>query len=102
MSEPITREEHQEFVRRMDEANARQSKRIGILEDDVRELRNISAKIERLASSMENMATEQQAQGKRLEALEGRDGKKYQRLIDIAVTAIVTSLIAFVLTQIGL
>ncbi len=102
MEDFVSRREHEEFEKRMKEANDRQDKRIGILEGDVKELRNISASIQSLAVEMKGMREEQTKQGERLEALEGKDGKKYQRVIDIVVTAVITALIAFVLTQIGL
>ena len=38
MDAPITRAEHEEFVRRMDEANHRQSKRIEIVEKEVKQI----------------------------------------------------------------
>ena len=38
MDNPITRAEHEEFRRRLEEENRRQDKRIELLEDNMREL----------------------------------------------------------------
>ena len=79
MDAPITRAEHEEFVRRMDEANHRQSKRIEIVEKEVKQIGELTTSIEKLALSMENMVKEQANQGKRLEELENRDGEMWRK-----------------------
>ena len=76
MENPITRAEHEEFRRRLEEENKRQDTRIGILEDSVRQIGALATSVEKLAVSMQSMLKEQEKQGKRLEALEGRDGEK--------------------------
>lgn len=102
MDTPITRAEHEEFVKRMDEANQRQSKRISILEDEIKELQNISVTIERLAVSMENMAKEQKEQGKRLETLENRDGEMWRKVMGYIASAIIGAVICYMFAQIGM
>ena len=71
MENPITRAEHEEFRRRLEEENKRQDTRIGILEDSVRQIGALATSVEKLAVSMQSMLKEQEKQGKRLEALEG-------------------------------
>ena len=51
----ISREEHKEFVRRMDEANERQSKRISVLEEEVRQISDLTISINRMSISIENI-----------------------------------------------
>ena len=48
----ITRAEHEEFRRRLEEENARQDKRISLLEDSVRQTGALTAAVERLATNM--------------------------------------------------
>ena len=55
MEDSISRAEHEEFVRRMDEANERQSKRISILEEEVRQISDLTISINRMSISIENM-----------------------------------------------
>ena len=72
MDQPITRAEHEEFKRRLEEENARQDRRIALLEESVSKMGALSTSVEKLALSMESMVREQEKQGKRLETLESR------------------------------
>lgn len=98
----ITREEHAEFVKRMDEANHRQSRRIEILEDDVRQIAELTAAVKELAVNMSNMANEQEEQGERMKVLEDRDGEKWRQAAGYAMTAIIGVVLGFIFTQIGM
>lgn len=101
MDTPITRAEHEEFRRRMDEEHARQNKRIELLEESVEKTQTIAVAVERLATSMENMCREQERQGKRLEALEGRDGQMWRNVVGYVATAVIGIILGFIFTQIG-
>ena len=98
----INRAEHEEFVRRMDEANHRQSKRLDALETEIRELRDLTTSVEKLAMAIENMVREQERQGARLAALEDRDGEMWRKIMGYLVTAIVGIIIGFIFKQIGM
>lgn len=89
MENPITRAEHEEFRRRLEEENKRQDARIGILEDSVQQIGALATSVEKLALSMQSMLKEQEKQGKRLEVLEGRDGEKWRKVMGYIATAIV-------------
>ena len=67
MDQPITRAEHEEFKRRLEEENARQDRRIALLEESVSKMGALSTSVEKLALSMESMVREQEKQGKRLD-----------------------------------
>ena len=80
MDTPILRAEHEEFRRaieaenkRLSDEDSRQNRRIDLLEQNVEKMAALTASVERLAASMENMLKEQERQGKRLDALEVRD-----------------------------
>lgn len=102
MEDNITRKEHEEFARRIDAENERQNKRIGLLEENVRQIHSLTASVEKLAVSMENMAKEQEKQGKRLETLENRDGEMWRKVIAYIATAIVGIVVGYVFTHIGM
>lgn len=55
MDQPITRAEHEEFKRRLEEENARQDRRIALLEESVSKMGALSTSVEKLALSMESM-----------------------------------------------
>lgn len=81
MDQPITRAEHEEFRRRLEEENSRQDRRIALLEESVSKMGALSTSVEKLALSMESMVKEQEKQGKRLETLEDRDGEMWRKAV---------------------
>ncbi len=98
----VTRREHEEFVKRMDEANDRQSKRLSIVEEDVREITALTTSVQKLAVSMESMAKEQEKQGEKLEKLENRDGDMWRTVVKYILSALVGGVIAFALARLGM
>lgn len=102
MDTPITRAEHEEFRRRIEEENSRQNKRIEILEANIVQLEALNVSIEKLALNMESMLKEQVQQGKRLETLEARDGERWRTVVSYAITAVIGVIIGFVFKQMGL
>ena len=102
MEETITRKEHEEFARRIDEENDRQNHRIANLEEAVREIAKLTTSIEKMAISMENMTNEQKRQGERLEKLEEQDGQTWRNLKWYILTLLVGGVVGFLLRQIGL
>lgn len=102
MEDWISRNEHEEFCRRIDEENKRQNRRIELLEENEQRISSIATSVERLATSMESMLKEQERQGKRLETLENRDGEMWRKVVGYAVTFMVGAVLAFLFAQIGL
>ena len=96
------REEHTEFARRIQEEEHRQNRRIELLEESVKQNTALTLSVEKLANNMENMANEQMRQGKRLEALEGRDGDMWRTVVKYVLTTIFGLVIGVVAMQIGL
>ncbi len=102
MEDYITREEHEEFRRRMEEHHARQDKRLALLEEAVRDNQALTVSVGRLADSTDRMSKELEKQGKRLDSLESRDGEKWRSVVSHVVTAVVTAVVAFLLARFGL
>ncbi|MBR1524362.1 MAG: hypothetical protein IJ641_07895 [Lachnospiraceae bacterium] len=102
MSEPVSMEVHNEAMRRLDAENDRQNHRIDLLEQNIREISDLTNNVGKLAVSMENMAKEQTRQGERLEELEKQDGKMWRTVVTHVVTLIVGAIIAYALSHIGL
>ncbi len=98
----ISRAEHEEFCRRLEEENARQNRRLEILEENVQQISSLATSVEKLAVSMEGMVKEQERQGKRLELLESRDGEKWRKIMGYIVTAIVGAVLGYIFTHLGL
>lgn len=102
MENGISREEHQEFCKRMEEENRRQNHRIELLEGSVQQLSKLAASVEKMAASLQSMVKEQEQQGKRLTALESRDGEMWRKVVTYAVTAVVGIIVGFAAKQIGM
>lgn len=102
MDDAITRAEHEEFRKRLEEQNKRQDKRIELLEESVRDMGVLTTSVEKLATNIESMVKEQEKQGKRLEVLEGRDGEMWRKVVGYIATAIVGIIVGFIFTQFGM
>lgn len=101
MDNPIARAEHEEFRRRMEEEHSRLNKRLEFLEHSVEQLHELDTSIKELAVNMKLMLEEQERQGKRLKALEDRDGKNWRSLIGTLITAAVSALFGYLVSRIG-
>lgn len=99
--EGISREEHEEFRRRMEEEDKRQNRRIDLVENSIQQIGEIAMSVEKMAVSLQSMVKEQEQQGKRLEALESRDGEMWRKVVGYAVTALAGAVIGFMMKQVG-
>ncbi len=102
MENYVSRQEHEEFARRIDAENDRQNHRLRNLEETVKEISNLTAATQKLADNMENMLKIQERQEKRLEQIEGRDGEKWRKMLSYIGTAILGAVLAIVFAKIGL
>lgn len=102
MDNPITRAEHEEFRRRMEEEHSRVNKRLELLEENTEKLNKLNTSIEKLAVNMESMLKEQVQQGKRLAVLENRDGEKWRSVVGYVITLVVGLAVGYIATSIGI
>lgn len=99
MDEPISRGEHEEFTRRIDAQEKRQDRRLELLEENVREIGALTASVQKLAQSLQSMVKEQEQQGRRLQALESRDGEKWRKLMGYIATALTSGAVTLLLSH---
>ena len=102
MDNAISRAEHEEFKKRLEEENRRINRRLELLEDNINEVRTITVSVEKLAVNMENMLKEQVRQGERLDILEARDGDKWRSAIKTAATAAISAAAGYIIRLIGI
>ena len=105
----ISRQEHEVFCElmkseneRRDDENNRQNKRIAALEETVRQIGALTSSVDRLATNMENMLKSLDAQGKRLETLESRDGEMWRKVTGYIITAVAGIIVGFLFKQLGM
>nr|DAE92132.1 MAG TPA: hemolysin [Myoviridae sp. ct5xZ3] len=102
MEDAVGRGEFEEYQKRIEEEDHRQNGRIKDLEESTKQIGALTVSIEKLAQSVQSMVREQEAQGKRLASLEGRDGEMWRKVVGYVVTAVIGVVIGFVFTQIGM
>lgn len=99
---PVTRAEHIEFVKRMEDEHSRQNSRIKLLEEQTKQFTDIAISVRELAISIKRMAETQKEQGERLEKLEDQDGEMWRQVVGYVITTIIGVIIGFVFKQIGI
>lgn len=102
MEDVISRAEHEEFRKNIEAEDHRQNRRIELLEENTKQINALAISVEKLAQSIELMVEEQKQQGKRLEALENRDGEMWRKVTGYVVTAIIGIVLGWVATQVGM
>ena len=102
MDNGISREEHEEFARRMEDEHKRINHRVGDLEENVRQIGELTASVQRLAQSVETMAQSQSRHETRLEELESRDGEMWRKVSGYVLTTAIGAILTFILMQIGI
>lgn len=102
MDTTISRAEHEEFAKRIEEENHRQNRRIEILEKNMQQLAALTSSVEKLAYSIEGMVKEQESQGNRLEKLESKDGEKWRSVSSYVVTVIIGLVLGYIFQQAGM
>lgn len=98
----VGRQEHEEFVKRMEQEHKGMNARIKDLEAGVKEIVDLTIAINNMANSMDAMVKEQKKQGEHIEALESRDGERWRTVSGYVITAIVGILIGFIFKQFGM
>lgn len=109
MDTPITRAEHEEFRRAMEAENQRladedrrQNRRIELVEENIRQISELTTSVEKLAANMEGMVKELEKQGERLDVLENRDGEMWRKVTGHIITVVIGAVIGYIFTQIGM
>ena len=92
----ISRQEHDEFDKRMDAENNRQNKRIERLEENVGQINALTTSVEKMAVNMGNMVTELGRQGERLENLEKEPAQTNKQIRMAIITSTISAVIGAV------
>ena len=98
----LTRAEHEEYSKRMEDEHKRQNHRIGELEKATAQNQKLLISVEKLAINMENMQKEQQAQREEIEEIKARDGMKWREVVKYVVLTLIGIVIGYITKQIGL
>ena len=99
---PITREEHEEFCKRLEEEDRRQNKRLEILEEQTKQFTDLVLSVRELAQSVKQLAETQKAQGEKLDELENRDGEMWRKVSGYVITAIIGLVLGYLFNLAGM
>lgn len=100
----ITRQEHEEFAKRIDAENSRQNRRLSALEDNIKEIHELTLSVGKMAVNMENMLTAIERQGNliesqnnRIEKIEKEPADNYKKIKTTIITSIIGTIVGIVI-----
>lgn len=99
MEDYVSRAEHTEFSRRIEQENERQNHRLANLETAINQLNELVSSVKVLAVNVEQIAKEINEQGVRLKEIEGEPAKKWKLVISTLITGIVTAVITYAVSH---
>ena len=102
MDGPISRAEHEEFCKRMEEEDKRQNARIQSLEKQTETITELAISVKELAASVKQLAESEKKHDDKLEELSDRDGERWRNVVGYVITVIVGIVIGFIFKQIGM
>lgn len=98
----IGRQEHEEYVKRMEQEHKGINARIKDLEASVEKIVDLTIAVNNMANSIEAMVKEQKRQGEQIKSIESRDGERWRSVSGYVITAIIGIVIGFVFKQLGM
>ena len=102
MDEYVSKAVHDLELSRVNDEQARQNKRLDILESKIENLADLTSSVKLLAANMEAMAKEQAKIGQRLDTLEAEPADKWKKAVWIVVTALIAAAVGYFLKGVGL
>lgn len=102
MDSPMTRAEHNEFVKRMEDEHERINHRVAELEQVVKKINDLAISISEMSASIKQMLEEIKNQRCRLESLESHDGEMWRKVVGHAITCGMGIVISYLFFQIGM
>ena len=102
MDEYVSKAVHDLELSRVNDEQARQNKRLDILESKIENLADLTSSVKLLAANMEAMAKEQATIGQRLDTLEAEPADKWKKAVWIVVTALIAAAVGYFLKGVGL
>ena len=91
-----------ERLKRVDDENTRQNKRIDKLEGALDKLNELASSVQLMAQNIATMTTELKRQSDRLEAIEKEPAEKWKKFTWLIVTAVAGGIIGFLLSKLGM
>lgn len=107
--EYLTRHEHAEFARRMEEANQRivdenkrQHERLTAIDNRLDRIQDLIMSIQQMALNVENLTKEMKRQGERIQTLEAKPGQRWDAVVEKLIMLGVGGIVSFFLLKLGI
>lgn len=91
---------HKEFAERIDAENARQNRRIELLESSLNHINDLTVSVEKMAVNIANMLNEIKKQGERLEELEKEPLETGRQIKAALITAVIGTVVGAAITAV--
>lgn len=101
MDGALTRAEHNEFAKRMEDEHNRQNKRISNLENTAEQNSKLIVSIEKIATNVENLQKQYVSLSDDVESIKNRDGDNWRKMLWFVGTTVLGIIIGFLLKQVG-
>lgn len=101
MDGALTRAEHNEFAKRMEDEHNRQNKRISNLENTAEQNSKLIVSIEKIATNVENLQKQYVSLSDDVESIKNRDGDNWRKMLWFVGTTVLGIIIGFLLRQVG-
>ena len=98
----VSRAEYDERLKRVDDEQNRQNRRLEKLENIMDTINELTASVQLLAVRMEAMQKEMEKQGARLETIEKEPAENWRSVVKIVISVVVTAVISFLIAKGGL
>lgn len=102
MDDYITRPEYDIQMKRIEDEDNRQNKRIDKLEGALDKLNELASSVQVMAQNIATMTQELKRQSDRLEEIEKEPGEKWKKLTWLIITGIVGAAVGFLLSKLGM
>ena len=102
MDEYVRSDIFDERLKRVDDENIRQNRRIDKLEGTIEKIGELASSVQLLAQNMAQMKDELTRQGDRLKDIEAEPGEKWKKLTWLIITAVAGAAVGYILSKIGL
>lgn len=97
MDEYVTKAVHDLELSRVNDEQARQNRRLDIVEGKLENLADLTSSVKLLAANMDRMAKEQAKIGERLEDLEAEPAENWKKAVWVVVVALISAAVGFFL-----
>ena len=101
MDDYITRPEHEEFKKRLEDEESRQNRRLEVIENRVDKLIDMQASLAVMQAGIDSISQEVKRIGAEVDSIRQEPADKWKKAVWIVVTVILTAAVTYLLSRMG-